>query len=302
MRRSRAPALAGCVGGLNAAVTMTRATRSATSRPRARKRFGQHFLEPAWVSKLLAIIQPEPDALFVEIGSGTGQLTLPIAAAGAQVVAIEVDRELAAGLRRIAPPGVQVVTGDVLSQDLAALVAAAIPSQAPRLARVVGNLPYNLSSPILFQILGTQRLHQCFRDATLMLQREVADRIVAAPCSRPYGPMAILTRLGADAKRVITLPPGAFRPPPRVHSAVVTLDFRPPPVSIADPVLFERLVRSLFTRRRKTLLNALGPFAGTVSPIPPRELLARAGLSPDQRPETLDLEDLATLADTLARH
>ena len=247
------------------------------------------------------MIGPEPDELFVEIGSGTGQITLPIAAAGAQVVAIEVDRELAAGLRRIAPPRVQVVTGDILSQDLAELVAAATPWQASRPVRVVGNLPYNLSSPILFQILGIQRTHQYFRDATLLLQREVADRVVAAPCSRAYGPMAILTRLGADAKRVLTLPPGAFRPPPRVRSAVVTLRFRPPPVSIADPALFERLVRSLFTRRRKTLLNAFGPLAGTVSPLPPRELLARAGLASDRRPDTLDLEDLATLVDTLAR-
>ena len=279
---------------------MTRAAKTSTSRPRARKRFGQHFLEPAWVSKLLAVIRPEPDELFLEIGPGTGQLTLPIAAAGAPIVAVEVDRDLASGLRHIAPPQVRVVTGDILSQDLAALIASAPALQVPRCVRVVGNVPYNLSSPILFHLLGTQRTHGCFRDATLMLQREVADRIVASPCSRAYGPMAILTRLVADAKRVITLPPGAFRPAPRVRSAVVTLTFRPPPVSIADPVLFEGLVRSLFTRRRKTLVNALGPFAATVSPRHPRELVALAGLASDRRPETLDLEDLARLADTLA--
>ena len=246
------------------------------------------------------MIQPEPDELFVEIGSGTGQLTLPIVATGAQVVAVEVDRELAAGLRRIAPPRVQVVTGDILSQNLADLVTAAAGSQTSRRVRVIGNLPYNLSSPILFQILRTQRTHQCFRDATLMLQREVADRVVATPCSRAYGPLAILTRLAADAERVITLPPGAFRPPPRVRSAVVTLDFRSPPVSIADTALFERMVRSLFTRRRKTLLNALRPFAGTVTTLSPRQLLDRSGLASERRPETLDLEDLATLAETLA--
>ncbi len=271
------------------------------TRPRARKRFGQHFLEAAWVAKLLAVIQPEPDELFVEIGSGTGQLTLPIAAAGAQIVAVEVDRDLAAGLRRVAPPQVQVVTGDILAQDIAGLVAVASRTRSPRSVRVVGNLPYNLSSPILFQILRTQSTHRCFRDATLMLQREVADRIVSVPRSRAYGPMAILTRVTADATRALALPPGAFRPRPRVRSAVVMLDFRPSPVSISDPALFERMVRSLFTHRRKILLNALAPFADAVSQLSSRELLGRAGLASDRRPETLNLEELATLADTLAR-
>ena len=246
------------------------------------------------------MIRPDPNELFIEIGSGPGQLTLAIAAAGAHVVAVELDRELAAGLRRIAPPRVRVITGDILSQGLADLVAAAAGPRDPRPVRVVGNLPYNLSSPILFQILGTQRAHNRFRDATLMLQREVADRVVALPCTRAYGPLAILTRLAADARRVLTLPSGAFRPPPRVRSAVVTLDFRPPPVTIADPALFEQMVRSLFTLRRKTLLNALGPFAATVTTLRPRELLDRARLASDRRAETLDLEDLVTLADVLA--
>ena len=265
-----------------------------------RKRFGQHFLEPAWISKLLAVIQPDPHDLFLEIGPGTGQLTLPIAAAGAQVVAVEIDRDLAAGLRRVAPPQVQVLTGDILTQNLADLVAAAAAAHNPRTVRVVANLPYNLSTPILFQVLGAQRAHRCFSDATLMLQREVADRIVAAPRSRAYGPVAIMTRLAADAQRVFTLPPGAFRPPPRVRSAVVALRFRSPSVTIADPALFERLVRSLFTLRRKTLLNALRPLTGTVSTLQPAELLDRAGLAPDRRPDTLDLEDLAMLVEHLA--
>ncbi len=265
----------------------------------ARKRFGQHFLEPAWVSKLLAVIGPDPHELFVEIGPGSGQLTLPIAACGAQVVAVEVDRDRATSLSRIAPPHVRVITGDILAQDLAELVAAAAGSHASRPVRVVANLPYNLSSPILFQILTAQRTHHCFRDATLMLQREVADRIVAAPGSRTYGPLAILTRVAADAERVFTVPPGAFRPPPRVRSAVVTLRFRSPPVTIADHALFEQLVRRLFTLRRKMLLNAFGPFASTVSTVSPRELLERAGLASERRPETLDLVDLAALAETL---
>ena len=144
------------------------------------------------MSRLLAVIRPDPNDLFIEIGSGRGQLTLPIAAAGAHVVAVELDRELAASMRRLAPSHVEVITGDILSQGLADLAA----TVDPRPVRVVGNLPYNLSSPILFQILGTQRTHRCFRDATLMLQREVADRVVALPCTRAYGPLAILTRVG----------------------------------------------------------------------------------------------------------
>ena len=173
---------------------MKRATRFGGARPTIRKRFGQHFLEPAWVSKLLAVIRPAPNELFLEVGSGTGQLTLPIAAAGAQVIAVEIDRELAAGLRRIAPPEVQVVTGDILSQDMGKLVAAAAAPNPRQLVRVVGNLPYNLSSPILFQILATQRTCGSFHDATLMLQREVADRIVAAPCSGSHLPHPIASR------------------------------------------------------------------------------------------------------------
>jgi 16S rRNA (adenine1518-N6/adenine1519-N6)-dimethyltransferase len=276
-----------------------RQTQSGSSRPRARKRFGQHFLESAWVSKLIAAIRPAPNELFVEIGPGTGQLTLPLAASGARVLAIEVDRDLSADLRRHAPSNVQIITGDILSQDLAGLVAAAAAPDASRPVRVVANLPYNLSSPILFQILETQRTSQCFRDATLMMQREVADRVISSPGSRTYGPLAILTRLAADAQRVFSLPPGAFRPPPRVRSAVVSLSFRPQQVTIANLDLFERMVRSLFTLRRKTMLNALGPVASALSALTPRELLDRAGLDSQRRPETLDLEELATLVETL---
>lgn len=265
-------------------------------RPPARKRFGQHFLEAAWVSRVVACIGPAPGELFLEIGAGDGQLALPLAAAGAKVVAVEKDRRLAARLRERAPATVRVVAGDVLEQDLAGLVAGRVDGPA----RVAGNLPYNVSTPILRQLMETQHRHACFADATLMLQREVADRVVGEPGSRQYGPLAILTRVGARAERVLTLPPGAFRPPPRVRSAVVSLRFRPSPVPIVDRARFERLVRSLFSHRRKTVLNALGPMARIESSHPPRELLARAGLAPDRRPGTLDLAELARLANTLA--
>jgi len=247
----------------------------------------------------VAVVQPGPGDLFLEIGPGRGQMTLPLAAAGARVVAVEVDRDLAAELRRVASPQIEVITGDVLSRDLAEVVDAAAQSHPPERIRVVGNLPYNLSSPILFHLLDAQRRCQRFHDAHLMLQREVADRLVADPGTREYGPLAILTRLAADAERVAALPPGAFRPPPRVRSALVRLGFRASPVEIADLPLFEGLVRSIFTRRRKTVLNALAPYAGDVSSSTPRAVLDRTGVEHQRRPETLTLTELAALAEAL---
>lgn len=270
------------------------------ARPPALKRFGQHFLEAAWVAKLVACIRPGPGEVFLEIGAGAGQLTLPLAAAGAEVIAVEKDPRLAARLRTVAPPSVRVVTGDVLDQDLACLVGGARPGGARRPARVAGNLPYNVSTPILRRLVETHHGHACFEDATLMLQREVADRVVGRPGTRDYGPLAILTRAAARAERVLALPPGAFRPPPRVRSAVVSLRFRPSPAPVGDRALFERLVRTLFTQRRKTVLNALSPLAPELRRCSARELLARAGVAPDRRPATLDLDELARLADALA--
>lgn len=261
-----------------------------------RKRFGQHFLEAAWVAKLVAVIAPAPEELFLEIGGGRGELTGPLAKAGARVVAVEIDRALAAALAASMPPTVQVVTGDILEQDLAGLIAAA--SGPP--ARLVGNIPYNISAPILRMVVDTQRQAACFTDATLLVQREVADRIAGRPGSRDYGPLAVLVQLVADVERVLTLPPGAFRPPPKVRSAVVRLTFRPSPVPIHHPELFDQMVRSLFTQRRKTVLNAVGPITHASSSLSPRGVLERAGIAPDRRPATLDLADLARLSEVLA--
>ena len=152
------------------------------------------------------------------------------------------------------------------------------------MCRVVGNLPYNISSPILFRLLALQRTQPVFTDATLMLQREVADRVVAEPGTRDYGPVAVLTRVQADATRVMTLPPGAFRPIPRVRSAVVRLTFREPKVALPDAARFEHMVRSIFQRRRKMLLNALGPFAESCG-VSAASAIRSAGLDPKRRPK-----------------
>lgn len=261
-------------------------------RRQARKRFGQHFLEPVWADKLVAAIAPSAEDWFLEIGPGPGVLTLRLASAVRHVVAVEIDRDLVAALRRQVPPNVTLVEGDFLDADLSTLVES-------RPIRVAGNLPYNVASPILFKLLREHRTRGGIQDATLMLQREVADRLEASPGSGEYGVLSILVQLHAKVERVLTLPPGAFRPMPKVRSAVVRLTFRAPAVALQDEDMFERLVRSIFTQRRKTLANALKPVAD-LRGHDARQLLRTAHIDASRRPETLDLAELARLADLLS--
>lgn len=267
----------------------------------ARRRFGQHFLEPVWVRRVIDAIDPRPDEPVVEIGAGRGALTAPLAARVARLLAIEVDRDLASALAARALPRTTVLAADFLALDVAAAVSSWLgrPLTAGTALRVVGNLPYNVSSPILLRLLELARETGGLRDAVLMLQAEVADRLLAAPGSRKYGVLSILTALGADADRLLALPPGAFRPAPRVHSTLVWLRFRPAAVPVADPALLVRLVRALFMQRRKTLRNALRAFAGSAG-LAAGEALVRAGLDPRRRPETLQLVELARLAAVFA--
>jgi 16S rRNA (adenine1518-N6/adenine1519-N6)-dimethyltransferase len=257
---------------------------------RPRKRFGQHFLEQAWVDKLIAAVAPAADDTFLEIGPGRGALTRTLAPRVARIVAVEIDRDLAAVLPSRVPANVHVVTGDFLDIDLQALLR---DEAAP--LRVIGNLPYNISSPILFRLLAAADEGRRFRDATLMLQKEVADRIVATAGASGYGTLAVQVGLLADVNRLLTLPPGAFRPPPKVTSAVVRLRFRPPAAEVGDPAAFERVVRGVFLQRRKTLLNALKPVADSFGRSA-AQVLERAGLDPSRRPETLDVHEMARLA------
>jgi 16S rRNA (adenine1518-N6/adenine1519-N6)-dimethyltransferase len=259
---------------------------------KARKRFGQHFLEPAWVGKLVATIAPQPTDVFIEIGPGRGAITEPLAARAAKVVAVEVDRDLAAALEARGLPNVTVVNADVLEVDLVSLVTTTL--GRPARSRIAGNLPYNISSPILFRLLNASA-SGVFEDAYLMLQKEVADRLVATPGTGDYGVLTLSTMLRADVTRVLSLPPGAFRPAPSVHSAVVRLQFRPPPPEVADADLVVAIVRSVFTQRRKTIANALAPFA-TSRHASPKDLLREAGIDPQVRPENLHLADYARLS------
>lgn len=255
-----------------------------------RKRFGQHFLEAAWVAKLLEAVDLRGDDTFLEIGPGRGALTGPLAARVARIIAVEIDRDLAAALPPRVPSNVRIVQGDFLDVDLGETL------RGERLpVRVIGNLPYNISSPILFRLVEAADEGRTLSDATLMLQKEVVDRLVASPGTRDYGALAIQIALVADVERLLTLPPGAFRPPPAVISAVVRLRFRPMHVDVGDRRTFERLVRGMFLQRRKTVLNALKPLAAAMGRSS-AELLEQAGVDPHRRPETLTLADIARLS------
>ena len=258
-------------------------------RPRARKRFGQHFLERAWVDKLIAALGASLDDTFLEIGPGRGALTRALAPHVSRIVAVEIDRDLAAALPARVPSHVRVVTGDFLHVDLDEVLRG-----EPRPLRVIGNLPYNVASPILFRLLHEADHGRRFRDATLMLQKEVADRLTATVGTSSYGGLALQVDLLADVDRLLTLPPGAFRPPPKVTSAVVRIRFRPPAADIGDPATFERVVRGIFLRRRKTLLNAFRPVADPFGQDAAR-LIGLAGLDGSRRPETLTLAEMARL-------
>lgn len=286
-------------------------TRGSTGIVRPRKRFAQHFLAPAWADKLIAAIDPKPTDRFLEIGPGPGALTLRLAERVEHLTAIEIDRDMVSALAPRLPGNVSIVAADFLDVDLREVL-------APGPVRVAGNLPYNIASPILFRLIDTWRDWAAtgpdgrldasaarpaappWIDATLMVQRELADRLAAVPGSKDYGVLSISVRLHADVRPLLTLPPGAFRPPPKVHSAVVRLTFRAPSVPLRDERLFVAMVRSMFTQRRKTLGNALAAFAGSRH-VDAREALRDAGIDPRRRPETLQLAELATLADAFAR-
>lgn len=266
---------------------------------RPKKRYGQHFLQPEWAEKLVAAIEPRREDRFLEIGPGPGALTRRLAPRVAHLTAVEVDRDMVRRLRPALPPNVTVLEADFLDLDLDELLG------KEHAVRVAGNLPYNIASPILFRLLDahvrrSRRSRAAgggeIRDATLMLQREVADRLEAAPGGKDYGVLSISIQLHADVRRVLSLPPGAFRPAPKVHSTVIRLSFREPAVTLSDPQVFEGMVRSMFTQRRKTLGNALRAFA-TTRGATAGDALRGAGIDPGRRPETLQLDELARLAE-----
>jgi 16S rRNA (adenine1518-N6/adenine1519-N6)-dimethyltransferase len=243
-----------------------------------RKRYGQHFLHDRGViGKIVAAVDPQPDDALVEIGPGTGALTGPLLARAVRLEAIEIDRDLAARLAAEHPRLVLHV-GDVLRFDFA---------QLPEGLRVVGNLPYNVSTPLLFRLV---EVADRLRDAHLMLQREVVNRMVAAPSTAEYGRLSVMLQYRFAMRKLFDVKPGAFRPPPKVDSAVVRLLPRAAGALHAkDPTTLGRVVTAAFTKRRKQLRNAL---AGVIDETGLRAL----GIDPGLRPENLGVAEYVAIA------
>ena len=258
-----------------------------------RKRFGQHFLEPAWVVKVIHAIAPAPDDVFLEIGPGRGAAMRELAARVRAVTAFEIDRDLAE-LRATAPR-----QSDHRRGRLSRIRLDSRQSARPT-GRVAGNLPYNVASPILFKLVELYSAGIMLHDAIVMLQREVADRLMARPGSKEYGVLSVLLGLSADVDRLLALPPGAFRPVPKVQSALVRLRFHAPAPAPRNGALFASLVQAIFTRRRKTLANALLAFRSWERDAISRAL-DEAGIDGRRRPETLEIPELVALADAADR-
>ncbi len=245
-----------------------------------RKRFGQHFLaDRHYVARIVAAIDPRRDDIVVEIGPGLGALTEPLLDRLDRLHVVEIDRDLAARLVETHPSErLAVHLADALEFDFAAL---------PAGLRVVGNLPYNISTPLLFRLA---EFAGRIRDLTFMLQKEVVDRMVAAPGTPDYGRLSVMLQYRFDMARLFDVPPGAFRPPPKVDSAVVRMVPRPAGVLAArDPVRLAAVVTAAFGQRRKTLRNAV---AGLLEPGD----IERAGIDPGVRGETLSVDDFVRLA------
>jgi len=251
---------------------------------RPRKRFGQNFLvDRACIDRIVRAIDPQPADRMIEIGPGRGALTGPLLDRLDHLHVVEIDRDLAARIASTYPQDrLTLHTADALEFDFAALGTN---------LRIVGNLPYNISSPLLFHLLEQARQ---IADIHVMLQREVVDRMVAAPGSAEYGRLTVMLGYRFSIERLFRVPPGAFQPVPKVESAFARLRPIASPVPrAADERLFARVVTLAFGQRRKTLRNALSPVADLAR-------LAAAGIDPQARGETLSIAQFVDLANEIA--
>lgn len=254
---------------------------------KARKRFGQNFLhDTAVIDRIIRAIHPQPGEHLLEIGPGQGALTESLVSSGSQVDVIELDKDLfpLLKLKFGLKPNFRLHEGDALKFDFATL-------DTSGGLRVVGNLPYNISTPLIFHLLGHASL---LRDMHFMLQKEVVERLCANPGSGDWGRLSIMVQYHCRAEQLFIVGPGAFNPPPKVDSAIVRLT---PHSSLPHPArdyaCLERVVREAFNQRRKTIRN-------TLRQLLPESAIQAAGVDASLRPEQLDLAAFVRLADQLA--
>ncbi|MBI5449835.1 MAG: 16S rRNA (adenine(1518)-N(6)/adenine(1519)-N(6))-dimethyltransferase RsmA [Gammaproteobacteria bacterium] len=253
---------------------------------RARKRFGQNFLhDPQVIARILRSLAPRPGDAVVEIGPGQGALTLPLLRALGTLDVVELDRDLIPPLREhCATLGeLHIHQADALEFDFCTLA-------GTKKLRIVGNLPYNISTPLLFHL--TTQLH-CIEDMHFMLQKEVVERMTAAPGGKDYGRLGIMLQYYCDAEYLFTVGPGAFKPAPKVHSAIVRLTPHAAPPVPCDPALLSKVVTEAFSYRRKTLRNALKNLLDV-------DQIIACDIDPGARPETLTLVEFSRLAEQLS--
>jgi 16S rRNA (adenine1518-N6/adenine1519-N6)-dimethyltransferase len=252
----------------------------------AKKRFGQNFLHDRGViQRILSHIRPQAGDALVEIGPGRGALTEGLLQAAGRLTAVEIDRDLIEALTRRFGPSLSLIVQDVLTVDFRALAHA---QQGP--LRVVGNLPYNISSPILFHLLPVA---DQVVDQTFMLQKEVVDRMVASEGSKVYGRLSVMLQARYTLERIFLVPPDAFSPAPAVDSAIVTMWPLPQAqCQVKDWVIFERLVADAFSARRKMIRNTLAAYEGRLD-------LAAAGVRETDRPEAVAVQSYIQLANQL---
>jgi 16S rRNA (adenine1518-N6/adenine1519-N6)-dimethyltransferase len=238
---------------------------------RPRKRFGQHFLHDPWVlARIVEAIHPAREDVVIEIGPGEGALTRPLLEKLDKLHVIELDRDLAAGLAESLPKGkIEIHCTDALEFDFAAF---------PPAMRIVGNLPYNISTPLLFHVA---RFAERIRDLHFMLQKEVVERMVAAPSTAAYGRLSVSLQARFRMRKLFDVSSGAFRPPPKVTSAIVRMEPLERPLKIDEDML-----RRAFSARRKTLRNALAGID-----------LVALGIDPGLRPENLSPADYARISE-----
>ena len=255
---------------------------------KARKRFGQNFLhDPGVIRRIVEAIHPLPDQRLVEIGPGQGAITLPLLQACGRLDVVELDRDLIAPLAGKATERgtLTIHQTDALKFDFQPLA-----NDGP--IRVIGNLPYNISTPLLFHLLDQAH---CIEDMHFMLQKEVVNRMAASPGNGDYGRLSVMIQYHCRVIPLFNVSPGAFKPAPKVNSAFVRLiPYRKPPVDVKDPQQLGTLVRQAFSQRRKTLRNTL---KGTLSATE----ISAVGIDPGARAETLALQDYAALANLISQ-